>query len=300
LPSVNNETHLAELELTQGENTLNLKRLDQPTRNKVAWMSFIVPVAICAFAITSTSAAQTASAVSASAPQAVPKDNAPTLHFTPSKVLLKVSTASAVNLCNGQVPRIGKTLTDAEGLKMDTALSPCGESQSPTLNSVTGGNPPYHFQFETGSFPPLGMHLGMNGLLYGTPAKPPLGGFKPFRVCAVDMSGTPDCHEVTVTSTAAAAHSSHVPIIVGAAALGGVAAVVGAKEMSNSSASSSGGSEAGTCGGLSPSNACGACTCTEDGTCNNDSSQCGGDVCYWQPGADAAGTAPFCAGGKPD
>ena len=84
---------------------MNLKRLDQPTRNKVALMSFIVPVAICAIAITSNSAAQTASAVSASAPSAVPQDNAPTLHFTPSKVLLKASAATAFNLCNGQVVR---------------------------------------------------------------------------------------------------------------------------------------------------------------------------------------------------
>jgi hypothetical protein len=299
--STNHETHLAELEHRLRRNTLNLKRRGQPTRNKVVLMSFIVPVAICAFAITSSSAAQSASAVSASAPQAVPKDNAPTLRFTPSKVLpkLKAGAPSAVNLCTGEVPIIGKTLTDAEGLRMDTALSPCGESQSPTLNAVTGGNPPYHFQFETGSFPPLGMHMGMNGLLYGTPLRPPLGGYKPFRVCAVDMSGTPACHEVAIGSTPVAAHSSHVPIIVGAAALGGVAAVVGAKSMSNSSTGSSGGSNAGSCDGLSPTNACGPCSCTEPGTCNNSSSQCGGSVCYWQPGA-TAGQAPFCAGGKPD
>lgn len=294
------ETHLAESEYTVRRNTLNLKRLDQPTRNMVALMSFVVPVAICAFAIASTSAAQTASAVSASAPQAVPKDNSSTLRFTPSKKILsnlKAGVPSAVNLCNGQT--IGGILTDSDGLKADTGSSPCGESQNPTPNTVTGGNPPYHFQFDTGSFPPLGMHLGMNGLLYGTPAKPPLGGYKPFRVCAVDMSGTPDCHEMALGATAAP-HSSHVPIILGAAALGGVAAVVGAKEMSNSSASSSGGSEAGTCDGMSSTNACGACSCTDYGTCNNPSSQCGGSVCWWQPGADNAGTAPFCAGGKPD
>jgi hypothetical protein len=58
-----------------------------------------------------------------------------------------------------------------------------------------GGLPPYHFQLDTaGGFPPIGLILGLNGILSGTPAN---GTDRPspyaFRVCAVDLAGSNVC-----------------------------------------------------------------------------------------------------------
>jgi hypothetical protein len=262
-------------------------------REKIALMSSLVPVAVFAVAISSTLAAQSISAVTASSP-AIPGDDKNPVHFkAPTIPAPKAGVPSAYNLCNGQAVPLPANFTDADGLKMDTGLSPCGEHSSST-NQVSGGNPPYHFQWSTGSFPPLGMHLGMNGLLYGTPAPPPLGGYKPFKVCAVDTAANPDCHEVSIATKPAVKAHSNTPLVLGALGAAGVAGVVGARAMSSSS-SSGGGSEAGTCSGLAPANACGACSCTDNGTCNNPSSQCGGDVCYWAGPGTAPGQAPFCA-----
>src|SRR5579872_1814698 len=88
------------------------------------------------------------------------------------------------------------------------------------------------------------MHLGLNGLLYGTPYKPPLGGYKPFRVCAVDLSATANCHDVGVPSTPTVqAKGGHTGLIVGTALAGGaaVAGIAAAKSMSTASTGSSGG-----------------------------------------------------------
>jgi hypothetical protein len=242
-------------------------------------------------------AAQSVSAVTASSP-AIPGDDKNPVKFKAPKIpTLKAGAPTAFNLCNGQAVPVPGNFSVADGLKMDTGMSPCGQ-QANSTNQVSGGNAPYHFQWDTGSFPPLGMHLGMNGLLYGTPAPPPMGGYKPFKVCAVDISANPDCHEVTM-GTQPVAHS-HAPLIFGTLALGGIAALVGAKEMSNSSTSS--GSVTGTCSGLSPANACGPCTCTDDGNSCNDS-QCGGGadgMCFWAGPGSAVGNAPWCANGQPD
>lgn len=278
---------------------MKTNRFRERARKKGALMLIIVPAAVFAVAISSTMAAQSVPAVTASSP-AIPGDDKNPVKFKAPKIpALKAGTPSAFNLCNGQMVKVAENFTEADGLKMDTASSPCGQ-QSSSTNQVSGGNPPYHFQWDTGSFPPLGMHIGMNGLLYGTPAPPPMGGYKPFKVCAVDMSANPDCHEVTM-ETQPVAHSSHAPLIIGALALGGVAAVVGAKEMSSSSSTSSGGDVTGTCDGLSPSNACGPCTCTDGGNdCSSGSSQCGGGTCVWAGPGSVVGNAPFCANGQPD
>jgi hypothetical protein len=275
---------------------MNMKRFHERPRKKAALMSIIVTVVFAA-AISSTLAAQSVPAVTGSSPATPGDDNNPVKFKAPKIPTLKAGTASAFNLCNGQMVKVAENFTEADGLKMDTASSPCGQ-QSSSTNQVSGGNPPYHFQWDTGSFPPLGMHIGMNGLLYGTPAPPPMGGYKPFKVCAVDLSANPDCQEVTM-ETQPVAHSSHAPLIIGALALGGVAAVVGAKEMSNSS-TSSGGDVTGTCTGLSPVNACGPCTCTDGGN-SCDDSQCGsGGMCAWAGPGTPVGNAPFCANGQPD
>ncbi len=262
-------------------------------RKQLALMSTILPVAVFAVAISSTLAAQSISAVTASS-TATPGDDKNPVHFkAPTIPAMKAGVPSAYNMCNGTEVKIPAKFTDADGMKMDTQLTPCGEQQG-SSSMVSGGNPPYHFQWSTGSFPPLGMHIGMNGLLYGTPATPPAGGYKPFKVCAVDTSANPDCHEVSIASTPAVKVHSKTPLIFGTLGAAGLAGLVGARAMSNSN-SSGGGTEPGTCSGLAPSNACGACTCTDNGTCNNPSSQCGGDVCYWAGPGTTGGQAPFCS-----
>lgn len=205
---------------------------------------------------------------------------------------MKAGVPIAYNMCNGAEVKIPAKFSDMDGLKMDTQLTPCGEQQG-SANMVSGGNPPYHFQWTSGGFQPLGMHIGANGLLYGTP-KPHIGGIPPFQICAVDVAANQGCSQVTIANNPAVKAHSKTPLILGTLGAAGVAGVVGARAMGSSS-SSGGGTEAGTCSGLAPANACGACSCTDNGTCNNPSSQCGGDVCYWAGPGTAPGQAPFCA-----
>lgn len=55
----------------------------------------------------------------------------------------------------------------------------------------SGGNPPYHFQLDSGTgFPPMGLTLNPDGTITGTPTAV---GNVSFRVCAVDQSGTQAC-----------------------------------------------------------------------------------------------------------
>lgn len=55
----------------------------------------------------------------------------------------------------------------------------------------SGGNPPYHFQLDSGTgFPPMGLTLNPDGTVTGTPT---VVGNASFRVCAVDQSGTQSC-----------------------------------------------------------------------------------------------------------
>jgi len=78
----------------------------------------------------------------------------------------------------------------------------CGGPFHPSA-AVKGGNPPYHFVLDSGwGFPPLGIHLDKDGNLRGKLAK----GYRerPFRVCAVDLNGTPSCQTITIPATAAA------------------------------------------------------------------------------------------------
>ncbi len=279
---------------------MNMNRRNQRPRSKAALVSMIVPVAVCAFAITLTSVAQIADPVPASSMAAAKdptkeSDQKPDLHFkAPTLPALKKGVPYAFNLCSNQaVSPLPKDFSDTVGQKMDTQLTPCGEQSTTAANTVAGGNPPYSFQLDTGSFPPLGMHLGLNGLLYGTPAPPTLGGYKPFRVCAVDLSAHADCHEVTISTQPAVKAHSKTPLLLGTLGAAGVAGVVGARAMSNST-SSSGGTETGTCNGTAPTNACGACSCTDGGTCNQPSAQCGGDYCTWAGPGSTVPNAPFC------
>jgi hypothetical protein len=73
-----------------------------------------------------------------------------------------------------------------------------GVACSLTLATATGGTPPHYFTSGgwAGGAPPMGMTLGLDGVLTGTPAA---GGSYSFDVCAVDLVGASDCSKVTVT-----------------------------------------------------------------------------------------------------
>lgn len=275
---------------------MNVNGRDQRPRNKVASISILVPVAVFAFAITLTSVAQQA----APAPAPVPTSSVagPKVQLKAQTIpALKAGVPMAFNLCNGTdvTSQLPAKFTDAQGLAMDTKQTPCGEQQS-TSQQVSGGNPPYSFQWASGGFPPLGMHLGSNGLLYGTPA-PHIGGYPPFQVCAVDMSGNEGCREVTISTQPAQQVKAHsnAPLILGLLGAAGVAGVVGAREMSSASSSSGGGDSAGQCDGFgSTTNSCGPCTCGGSTACT-DSPQCGGGQCF-NYSEDGNQPAPFCSG----
>jgi hypothetical protein len=79
-----------------------------------------------------------------------------------------------------------------------TPTSACGPF--PQTTNPTGGSPPYHFQLGSGvGFPPIGISLGKDGLLTGTPSAP---GTYRFEVCAVDLSANSVCQTVSMTVTA--------------------------------------------------------------------------------------------------
>lgn len=66
-----------------------------------------------------------------------------------------------------------------------------------TSTNPTGGQAPYHFQLGSGvGFPPVGLSLGLNGILSGTPSA---AGVSTFSVCAVDLAGLSACRTVTMT-----------------------------------------------------------------------------------------------------
>jgi len=99
-------------------------------------------------------------------------------------------------------------------------------------NRVKGGNPPYHFQLDSGGgFPPFGIHLDKDGNLVGKLSKGARGGS--FSVCAVDLSESQACQKITINSPTAStktqqqAGTSHALrntlLIVGGGAVAGVA-----------------------------------------------------------------------------
>ncbi len=105
---------------------MNVNGCDQRPRRKVALISIIVPVAVCAFAITLASVAQTA------APVPAPSVTGPKVQLKAQTIpALKAGVPTAFNLCSGQpVSTLPAKFTDADGLKMDNKLTPCGEQQA--------------------------------------------------------------------------------------------------------------------------------------------------------------------------
>ncbi len=63
-------------------------------------------------------------------------------------------------------------------------------------SNPSNGHYPYHFTLDSGrGFPPMGLTLGLNGLLTGTPSAI---GNNTFGVCAVDLDGKQACVNVTL------------------------------------------------------------------------------------------------------
>ncbi|MBI4219649.1 MAG: hypothetical protein HY682_05845 [Chloroflexi bacterium] len=68
-----------------------------------------------------------------------------------------------------------------------------------TARNPSGGSPPYHFQLGTaGGFPPIGLSLGKDGQLTGTPDLATGGKTYRFTVCAVDLKADSVCREVSI------------------------------------------------------------------------------------------------------
>lgn len=173
----------------------------------------------------------------------MPKDAGGQVKFNVPRVIMRAGFA--FNLCTGQQVPLPGPYSDTVGQTLDTTQGQCGNLNGPRPGgTVAGGNPPYHFTLDTmGGFPPIGMHLGLNGLLYGTPsAKPPLGGWPPFHVCAVDLNESSDCPEVNIQPVAPppAPHHAGMELLLGGL---GIVAIAGAAEaVSNSTSSASCGS----------------------------------------------------------
>jgi hypothetical protein len=103
------------------------------------------------------------------------------------------------DLCRGAVA------TEAGPGRLNPSDATCGDVLNPS-RTVSGGNPPYHFQLDTmGGFPPMGMWVDLNGVLRG---KPKGNRGARFKVCAVDLGGRSDCQWVTVPDPQPAAAKS--------------------------------------------------------------------------------------------
>lgn len=108
----------------------------------------------------------------------IPKD----VSWTPDYPTALVGEPYKFSFCDGNYD--SKAVTKPSDI--------CGENS----HAVRWGNPPYHFQLETGSgFPPMGMVLHPNGLLDGTPTT---SGESSFGVCAVDQSGAQKCGKTSL------------------------------------------------------------------------------------------------------
>jgi hypothetical protein len=109
----------------------------------------------------------------------------------------------------------------------------CGGPFHPS-NAVHGGNPPYHFQLDSGTgFPPFGIHLDKDGNLTGKLSKGAQG--SSFRVCAVDLDATQSCQTmaIRVGPEAAAVEGDRVRIPIVPLAVAGGAGVAGAIVLKN-------------------------------------------------------------------
>ncbi len=132
------------------------------------------------------------------------------VHFTSSSGTQVGSTSVAVDTSGYQAPAVaGLAFTPPVPAAATTGTgynfcycspTPSGSNGlcgSPTQSNPSGGHPPYHFQLGSGGgFPPIGIILGLNGCLNGTPS---VAGTRSFNVCAIDLNGAQQCLPSSVT-----------------------------------------------------------------------------------------------------
>ncbi|SPF42440.1 exported hypothetical protein [Candidatus Sulfotelmatobacter kueseliae] len=167
-----------------------------------------------------------------------------TLRFVPPHAPAPVpGVPYAFDLCHGgavNVPMVaGSKNPDWAALEKDISQNQCGGPFDTRQTRVTGTDGPVHFDLAPGyGFPPLGMHLGLNGLLYGTP-KPHqrLWTQAQFRVCAVTLGGYQDCHPVPFDGAPAArnSHAAAIALLGGGAAAAALGAGMAMKSSSGGS-----------------------------------------------------------------
>lgn len=89
-----------------------------------------------------------------------------------------------------------------------------GTAYSFSFAVATGGSGGFRYELDTlGGFPPIGLTLAPNGVLSGTPSI--VTSNAPFRVCAIDSTGTRSnpCPTVTMSVTAAAAGNADAALV---------------------------------------------------------------------------------------
>jgi hypothetical protein len=217
---------------------MNVRSSHERPGRKAASISIIVPVALCAFAITLTSTAQQAAAPAPPAVEA--PSNFKFVARQPPQII--PGHAYAFDLCHGtsvNLPEGNKT--NWETFAKDNAQGECNGPFDKQPTTVSGTDAPVQFGLTSGGgFQPIGMWLGANGLLYGTPHGHSVFAPKPFTVCATTTGGHSSCQEIKLAADAAANKASHAKVIGAVAAGGAAAAVVGAVAMRSKSSSSGG------------------------------------------------------------
>jgi len=199
------------------------------TRTAIVILALVVGV----LGITSSAVAQ-----AAAAPPAAPPALQPPSGFkfkVPSVPKPKPGTAFAFDLCHNKAVDLPKgNNTDWDMFAKDTGQGECNGPFDKQPTTVSGTDGPVHFVLAPGGFPPIGMHLGMNGLLYGTPTAKSVFAPKPFSICAVTLGGAQDCHEVNLAA-APPSHALPIALLGGGAAVAAVGATMAMKGTSTGS-----------------------------------------------------------------
>lgn len=230
--------------------------------------------------------------------QAQPSIPGSTVKFAVNKNLPKpvVGQPYAYSLCSGESLKVkSKDLTPS--LDADLCEDPSSTLRDVSSGMISGGSPPYHFQMEPGSFLPLGLHLGLNGTVYGTPLKPPRFAQPSPTICAVDVGGNPACQTVSIPAVTGGSQTGKIVAASGLAVGSAVAVglLLGDALKDSANDPSGGGTVNGQCTDSSLNPSCSPCTCpsgygptgTNGLSCSN-SSQCGSGGSCFIP------TAPFC------
>lgn len=127
--------------------------------------------------------------------------NAPSL---PGGTSMSISAPFTVSVTDSSIPSTTSTIelrittVEAGPSILTPACDPATQNQSYSCQaaSATGGSQPYYYVLDSGNFPPMGLVLGTDGQVTGTPT---VAGAHAFRVCAVDLVGAQNCGNVTIT-----------------------------------------------------------------------------------------------------